>query len=69
MPSWLLVFTLGSIIIHLAEKERAKALASSSVKIHGYDVLASFKIVYGFAIFTGFSLILAFFVFFYAYCM
>jgi hypothetical protein len=38
------------------------------VKIHGYDVLASYKIIYGFAIFTGFSLVLAGGVFFYAYC-
>lgn len=32
----------------LAERGRGKALAASSVKIHGFDVVASFKIVYGF---------------------
>jgi hypothetical protein len=63
-----LVATLGSIIFKLAEKERVKSLASSSVKIKGYDVLASYKIVYGFAIFTSFSLLLAICVFFYAAC-
>lgn len=52
----------------MAEKERVKALSSSSVKIHGYDVLASYKIVYGFAIFTTFSILLSICVFFYSAC-
>lgn len=49
---------LGKIIRVLAEKERKKALAASSVKIYGNDVLASFKIVYGFVIFYTFSVCL-----------
>mmetsp|Transcript_9662 Transcript_9662/g.18908 ORF Transcript_9662/g.18908 Transcript_9662/m.18908 type:complete len:566 (-) Transcript_9662:878-2575(-) len=47
LPSWIFIGILGAFINYSAEKERAKALANSEVKLHGYDVLASFKIVYG----------------------
>lgn len=47
LPSWVFIGIIGAYINYNAEKERAKALANSEVKLHGYDVLASFKIVYG----------------------
>jgi glycerol-3-phosphate O-acyltransferase / dihydroxyacetone phosphate acyltransferase len=68
LPTWIIAGVLGSLIMKKAEQERQKALAGSSVKIHGWDVLASFKIIYGFSFFIGFSIILAILVFFYASC-
>lgn len=47
LPSWVFIGVIGAFINYSAEKERAKAVANSEVKLHGYDVLASFKIVYG----------------------
>jgi hypothetical protein len=43
-------------------------LAGSSVKIHGWDVLATFKIIYGFVYFFGFSVILCIIIFVYSVC-
>lgn len=60
---------LGKLVSKWAEKERVKALAASSVKIYGYDVLASFKIVYGTVIFSLFSMFLGIFVTVYTYCI
>lgn len=68
LPTWIIAVVLGTLIYKQAEKERQKALASSSVKIHGWDVLASFKIIYGFTYFAIFSLLLGIFVFFYSAC-
>lgn len=56
------------MILKKAENERQKALAGSSVKIHGWDVLASFKILYGLMVFFVFSLILDIAVFVYGLC-
>lgn len=47
LPSWIFIGVIGIYINYSAEKERARALANSEVKLHGTDVLASFKIVYG----------------------
>jgi glycerol-3-phosphate O-acyltransferase/dihydroxyacetone phosphate acyltransferase len=68
LPSWFFGVLLGRVIRRLAEKERVKALAASSVKIHGNDVLASFKIVYGFGIFSLVSVLLGVLVMIYSYC-
>lgn len=48
-----LIFTgcVGGLIKFIVEKERRKALASSSVKIQARDVIASFKIIYGIMLF------------------
>jgi glycerol-3-phosphate O-acyltransferase/dihydroxyacetone phosphate acyltransferase len=59
---------VGSLVRKGAEKERKKALAASSVKIHGYDVLASYKIVYGTVIFSTISVFLGLFTFIYSFC-
>jgi len=59
---------VGSLVRKGAEAERKKALAGSSVKIHGYDVLASYKIVYGTVIFSMISVFLGFFTCIYSYC-
>ena len=64
----MLAGVLGTVISRMAEKERQKALAGSSVKLQGIDVLASFKIVYGFGVFAAFSVALSGVVFFYCAC-
>ena len=57
MPGLLLNGPLGLLIKYLSEKERRKALAGSSVKIKGTDVVASFKVMSSFVIFPVASLI------------
>ena len=44
IPGLLMIMPLGMIIAYFAEKERRKALASSSVKVRGVDVMASVKV-------------------------
>jgi len=57
LPGLLLNGPLGLLIKFLGEKERKKALAGSSVKIKGTDVVASFKVMSSFVIFPVASLI------------
>lgn len=68
LPGWILTGSLGLIINNIAEKERKKALAGSTVKLVGTDVLASTKIVYGMVFLSGFTIMLNTIVFFYSYC-
>lgn len=44
LPGILMLIPLGLIIAYFAEKERRKALAESSVKVLGVDVMASVKV-------------------------
>ena len=44
VPGLLMLLPLGMIISFFAEKERRKALATSSVKVRGVDVMASVKV-------------------------
>jgi hypothetical protein len=67
---------LPSIILNnLAEKERInvfnlfKALNNSKVKIKGYDVVASYKLLYGMIIYPLFYLIWNFIFFIYWYLL
>jgi len=68
LPGTVFAGILGLLVNWIAEKERQKALAKSSVKIHGYDVLASFKVVYGFVLIIVISVSLGVGYFFYSYC-
>lgn len=67
IPGLLMIMPLGMIIAYFAEKERRKALASSSVKVRGVDVMASIKVgssillypVYCFGFTSGFYILCA----------
>lgn len=56
MPGLVLTGPLAYICKYFGEVERKKALAGSSVKIEGFDVVASYKIICAFILFPLASL-------------
>ena len=66
LPGMLMLVPLGLIVAYFAEKERRKALATSTVKVRAVDVMASVKVLASLVLYPIYCTIFS--VIFYLYC-
>lgn len=55
---------MTSLVVYLSEKERIKCLKASKVKLHGNDVVGSYKIMVSLVLFPIFQILNALFTYF-----